>query len=265
MFISLTRAAISATIACAALPASIVIAQGSLAPQLASPFTNPQAAPGAAGQVRSMHLQPHGETGGCQTAVRVFNMHYPAMACNQSAADFSAKWLNNVHLKSKCPTGQPMKGVYGIDCANAPAGGFATGSVFSATVCCGVPQRPHAIANVHIEPMHAHGGHAAQNAHTGHSHDHHSAFHLRDVQLKFETTAQYELCPAPGAVFSRQELLAPRHHWRGQERFLDNTCAKRGAPGGFMSVRFESCWHQPNPRFPRQTQYFAVADVVCER
>jgi hypothetical protein len=230
-------------------------AQSSLAPAVPSPFTLPQTSAGVGGEVRSMHLTPVGETGGCQAAVRVLNMHYPNMACNQSAADFSAKWLGNYHLKSKCPGGQPMKGVYGIDCVNTPTAGFVSGSVFSATVCCGVPQRPHAAVDVHNEHGHGH----------GHGHNAHgTGMRLRDVPLRIETTAQGELCPEPGAVFQR-DALSRHPYWRGQERALDNACKNRGSPYGYFSVRFDSCWHQPNPRVQRQTQYFVSADVVCGR
>jgi hypothetical protein len=100
-------------------------------------------------------------------------MHYTSMACNQSAADFGAKLLNNYHLKSKCPLGQPMKGVYGIDCVNALTAGFVSGSVFSATVCCGVPQRPHAAIEFHSDQGHGH----------GHNHTAHGAgIRLREVR-----------------------------------------------------------------------------------
>jgi hypothetical protein len=239
-----------------ALVSTFSTAQSSLAPTVASPFTSPQTASGAGGEVRSMHLAPVGETGGCQTAVRVLKMHYTSMACTQSAADFGAKWLNNYHLKSKCPVGQPMKGVYGIDCVNAPTAGFVSGSVFSATVCCGVPQRPHAAIEFHSDHGHGH----------GHNHTAHGAgIRLREVPLRMETTAQGELCPELGAVFRRHEFTAPYQHWRGHARTLDTSCNKRGARAGFASVRFDSCWHQPNPRVQRQTQYFVSADVICGR
>jgi hypothetical protein len=54
-----------------ALVSNLSAAQSSLAPTVASPFTSPQTASGAGGEVRSMHLTPVGETGGCETAVRV--------------------------------------------------------------------------------------------------------------------------------------------------------------------------------------------------
>jgi hypothetical protein len=205
-----------------ALVSTFSAAQSSLAPTVASPFTSPQTATGAGGEVRSMHLAPVGETGGCQTAVRVLNMHYTTMACNQSAADFSAKWLNNYHLKSKCPMGQPMKGVHGIDCVNAPTVGFVSGSVFSATVCCGVSQRPNPIAFGHDE--HAHGFQHGYGlvGRGGHS----SSIRLCDVPLKLEITAQFERCADPGTVFARHALTATQQHWQGK-RALDNTCAKR--------------------------------------
>ena len=219
-----------------ALACAYASAQGSFVPQSTSPFTSPQA--GAGGQVISMHLHPEGETGGCQTTVRVLNMHYLNMACTKSAADFSAKWLNHYHLKSKCPAGQPMSGVFGIDCVNAPTPGFNSGSVFSATVCCGVPKRPTAFGAANAPapmgiPAHPfatrdpHAAHDLHNAADNHLQLHPRFLKLRDVALRMETTAQTEACPAPSARFSRHTLATPGLLWRNYDRVLDNTCAKR--------------------------------------
>lgn len=80
-----------------------------------------------------------GDTTNCSPSVVVGGMHYPSQSCAQSQSAFVSTALTSYHLTSKCPAGQPLKGVANIGCLDAPIPGFSTGSVYTATACCTAP------------------------------------------------------------------------------------------------------------------------------
>ena len=77
-----------------------------------------------------------GDNSKCEKKVVVGGMHYPQQSCAQSKADFLSKAMTSYHLTSKCVPAK-LLGVSAISCQDAPIPGFPTGSVYTATSCCG--------------------------------------------------------------------------------------------------------------------------------
>ncbi len=90
--------------------------------------------PGGGGPITVVTPPPSGE---CSNSVVVSGMHYPNLSCAQSTPNFLAGMMSSFHLKSKCPAGTQLLGVINASCQNAPIPGFANGSVYQATACCG--------------------------------------------------------------------------------------------------------------------------------
>jgi hypothetical protein len=87
----------------------------------------------------------------CATTVVVSGMHYPDRTCAQSSSQFRDGLLTNFHLTSKCPLDTPLTSVFDIACQNAPIPGFSSGSVYTATACCGNAAPPVAISNLPMQ------------------------------------------------------------------------------------------------------------------
>lgn len=76
-------------------------------------------------------------SGACSNSIVVSGMHYPNQSCAQSTPNFVAGMMSSYHMKSKCVAGSQLLGVINATCQNAPIPGFANGSVYQATACCG--------------------------------------------------------------------------------------------------------------------------------
>jgi subtilisin family serine protease len=87
----------------------------------------------------------------CVKTVVVSGLHYPDKTCAQSSAEFLAGMMTSYHFTSKCPQDAPLKSVFDISCQNAPIPGFPTGSVYTATACCGKTAPPVTIDNLPMQ------------------------------------------------------------------------------------------------------------------
>lgn len=77
-------------------------------------------------------------SGVCLSNVVVSGLHYPTQTCAQSTPNFLSTLMTSFHFKSKCAAPNQLLGVTNASCQNAPIPGFPTGSVYQATVCCGI-------------------------------------------------------------------------------------------------------------------------------
>lgn len=85
-------------------------------------------------------------TDACVNSVVVSGLHYPGPGqnCAQTTPNFVAGIMGSFHFKSKCSTPNQLLGVTNASCQNTPISGFpgAGGSVYQATVCCGIVSNP---------------------------------------------------------------------------------------------------------------------------
>jgi hypothetical protein len=174
--------------------------------------------------------EPHTVTGpngsDCAKTVVVSGIHFPNKTCAQSSAEFQAGLLTSFFFTSKCPQDAPLRSVFDISCQNAPIPGFATGSVYQGTACCGKAAPPVTISNL---PM----------------------------QGGDEKTP----CPALGVIFKRSDaasvpylgILLPN---------LDQQCGAKGPELLVATVKFLKC--APDPR-GKGFGPNASADITCAK
>jgi hypothetical protein len=194
------------------------------------------------------HLPHQGQWRACDARMPATNLHYPSQTCRQSSRNFLAHWQRNFHLRKQCPSGMAMRGISQITCTDAPMLGFKSGSVYNATVCC--------------EPSYSAAASSPLSQSAPVFTQHTQSFTLPNIEMRLESTAKMP-CPElgishPRATVSFVPLL------RAQEPGLDRRCAAQGG-SRFLSAVIHSCSAQPNPRTPRQTQYFGEMDLVCAR
>ncbi|MDO8806429.1 MAG: hypothetical protein Q7R35_18615 [Elusimicrobiota bacterium] len=90
---------------------------------------------------------------GCKRAVVVTGMHYPALTCARSKADFLDGMMTSYHFTSRCAP-DILLSVHDISCQDHPVSGFSSGCVYKGTACCGEPPAPRCAKIVVVSGLH---------------------------------------------------------------------------------------------------------------
>ncbi|HBA60783.1 MAG TPA: hypothetical protein DCZ92_08185 [Elusimicrobia bacterium] len=90
---------------------------------------------------------------GCKKAVVVTGMHYPALNCAQSKADFMGGMMTSSHFISRCAP-DILLSVQDISCQDHPVNGFSSGAVYKGTACCGEPPAPRCVKTAVVGGLH---------------------------------------------------------------------------------------------------------------
>ncbi len=199
----------------------------------------------SAASATTYQLPDVGSVNDCASRVRAFAGGHGNQSCAQTQGTVLPQRLAEPKFQSKCPAGQPLRGLMGNTCTDKPNvhPPHPMSSNYNTTLCCGYAQ----LAGLPIAAPVGNG-------------DIGQAKVLTDLPMS--TPSKYG-CPPLGVPLDRDSAQRVPFA-RVMTANLDTSCRKapRGSPGGFNYVVFSSC--NVNPR-GIEHGITARGDVTCAR